>query len=343
MQAGILALRNANSRAMGSRRPRLPRYAAGVAAMSCLWTGAVAAAADEAVHVSVTTKPVHSLVAQVMDGVALPQLIVDGSSSAHTFALKPSSIRAITSGGVFVRVSEATEPFTHKLVEGLPKDVEVLTLADEKLGLKLMPQRHGGSFEPHVHDEDAAHGNEHDDEGLGGGIDGHVWLDPENAKAIVRAVARTLSQRWPEHATAFASNGANAIARLDALSADVAREVAPLQGKPFIVFHDAYQYFESRFGLAALGAITLSPDRPPSAMRLTEVRGKIVDLGAKCVFSEPGFQPKLLAAVVEGTTAHTASLDPEGQALQAGPELYAKLMRGLAKGLKECLTIDVSK
>lgn len=309
------------------------------------------AQAEAAVRVAVTSKPIHSLVAQVMEGVAVPLLIVDGANSAHTFALKPSAARAIAESALFIRVSDRMEPFTRKLVEGLPAHVTVLTLADEQLGIALLPQRTSGAFEAHVHageaddageEEDHAgheHGREHSGPAQAWGTtDGHLWLDTQNARAITAAAAKALSEKWPQHAAQFAANEAKAQAALAALESEIAAQVAPLKGKPFIVFHDAYQYFEHRFGIAAAGAVTLGPDQPPSAKRLTEVRQKLRTLDAACVFAEPQFQPKLLAAVAEGANVRTGTLDPEGQALPAGTALYAQLMRGLARDLAACLS-----
>lgn len=318
-------------------RPWLVRVLAAV----LLWAAVLSApvAAEMPLRVAVTSKPIHSLVAQVMDGVAFPLLIVEGANSAHTFTLKPSVARAIAESAMFIRVSERVEPFTRKLVEGLPENVTVLTLADAHLGVRLLPQRLSGAFEAHVHGGDG-----HDDideaakvHATHGAMDGHLWLDPENARAIVAAVAKALAYKWPQHAEQFAANAANAGAALAELESEITAELAGLEGKPFIVFHDAYQYFEHRFGLAAAGAITLSPDQPPSAKRLTEVRQKLRTLQAACIFAEPQFQPKLLAAVAEGSSARTGTLDPEGQSLEPGPGLYAQLMRDLVRDLKSCL------
>ncbi|MET1045293.1 MAG: zinc ABC transporter substrate-binding protein, partial [Hyphomicrobium sp.] len=127
-------------------------------------------------------------------------------------------------------------------------------------------------------------------------------------------------------------------ADLDALNGELSSELKGAHGKPFIVFHDATQYFERRFGLGAVGSITVSPDVPPSARRLTDVRSKISSLGAVCVFTEPSFQPNLVAAVTEGTHARSGTIDVEGQMLPPGPNLYFELMRGLARNLSSCLT-----
>ncbi len=305
------------------------------------------AADDVPVRVAVTSKPIHSLVAQVMEGVASPLLIVEGASSAHTFSLKPSAARAIAGSGMFIRVSERMEPFTRKLVEGLPKDVTVLTLADTHLGVTLLPQRLSGTFEAHAnhearhsgHDSNDSHDDDGDDDGgHDAATDGHLWLDTQNARAMVQAVAEALAAKWPQHALQFNGNAAKSQASIAALEDELSAQLAPIRQKPFIVFHDAYQYFEHRFGLVAAGAVTLSPDRPPSAKRLTQVRQKLQTLDAACIFAEPQFQPKLLAAITEGTDVRTGTLDPEGQALEPGPGLYAQLMRTLAHDLAACFT-----
>lgn len=314
------------------------RFRAGLVLFTAFFSGSVAAA--EPPKVVVTIKPIHALVSQVMAGVGTPTLLVDGAASPHTFTLRPSTARAINEADVFIRTSESLEPFTHKITQALPPSVTVLTLADAA-GVTLLDQRHGGTFEPHVHahpiDEVHADGDEHEDHDDDEGKDGHIWLDPQNAKAIVATVAKTLAARYPEHAEQFASNATALDQRLDALNQEIAAELRDAQSKPFIIFHDATQYFENRYGLDAVGSITVSPDIPPSARRLTEVRHKIVALGAVCVFSEPDFQPKLVAAVTEATAARSGTLDAEGLMLTPGPDLYFDLMRGLAHNLAGCL------
>ncbi len=314
--------------------------ACGLAALMALaWTGADVHAAS-APKVVVTIKPIHSLVERLMAGIGEPQLIVEGSESPHTFTLRPSFARAINEADVFVRVSDTLEPFTRKIVTALPSGVTVVTLAGAD-SVTLLDQRHGGTFEKHVHEEPAgaAHDEEtrhedHDEDGK----DGHLWLDPGNAKAIVADVATAIAARYPEYADKLHRNEAALDAELDALDRELAGELKGSQGKPFIIFHDATQYFEHHFGLVAAGSITVSPDVPPSAKRLTEVRGKIAALGAVCVFSEPSFQPNLVAAVTEGTHARSGTIDAEGQMLAPGSDLYFNLMRGMARNLAGCLT-----
>jgi zinc transport system substrate-binding protein len=302
------------------------------------------AAAAETPKVVVTIKPVHTLVSRLMDGIGVPRLVVDGSASPHTFTLKPSTARAINDADIFIRVSDSLEPFTRKIVTSLPQSVTILTLAGAD-GVKLLDQRKGGTFEKHVHGHEAGeeahldHADEHEDhdDHDEDGKDGHLWLDPENAKAIVADITKVISARYPEYAEKIQHNAAALDADLDALDGELAAELKGSHGKPFIVFHDATQYFENHYGLSAAGSITVSPDVPPSAMRLTEVRRKISSLGAVCVFTEPSFQPNLVAAVTEGTHARAGTLDAEGQMLTPGPGLYFDLMRGLAHNLASCL------
>lgn len=314
--------------------------AAGLAVVIVLTPGRVLA---QDLNVVATIKPIHSLVAQVMGDVGTPRLLVGGTASPHTYSMKPSDARALNAARVVFRVSEEIEPFTRKIAASLPKSVAVVTLADAP-GLKLLDRRSGGTFEAHDHghaghDHGKHDHSKHNHDDHGSVRDGHVWLDPQNATAMVREIARALSEAAPQHAAVFKANADTTIAGIDALTREIEADLAPVKGKPFVVFHDAYQYFEQRFGLAAAGAITVSPEVQPSAKRLSEIRGKISSLGVACVFAEPQFKSKLVAAVIEGTGAKAGTLDPEGASVEPGVNAYAVLMRNLAQGLRSCLLV----
>lgn len=304
--------------------------------------GKAATSADAPLNVVVTIKPIHSLVAQVMHGVGEPTLLVEGSASPHSFSLKPSQVAAINRATVFFRVSEWLEPFTGKVARALPSTVELVTLMDAP-DLKLLPRRSTGTFEPHEHagEHDHVRDHDHDHEDThrhkAEVSDSHIWLDPQNAKLLVSHIAHVLSRHYPAHAAEFTANAAAARARIDALAAELESELRPVRDRPFIVFHDAYQYFDTRFALNAVGSITVSPDVRPSAKRLSELRRRIRSLKAACVFAEPMYQPRLVQAVIEGTDARSGSLDPEGMLLTPGSDLYEKLMRNLAADLNRCL------
>lgn len=305
-----------------------------IAWLTCLPGQALAAAEPKVV---VTSKPIHSLVAGVMTGVAAPAVLVDGATSPHTYAAKPSDAQKVNSADVVFRVSEGLEPFTGKVFKALPKTVQAVSLAETN-GMTLLPKRTGGEFEADSHagkghDDGHKHGSKAGAEK--GGSDSHVWLDPANAGVMVGRIAEVLGARYPEHAAKFRDNAAALKARIDELATELETGLKPHAGKPFVVLHDGYQYAEKRFGLTAVGAITVSPDVPPSAKRLTELRKKISKLDAVCVFAEP-YESGLVRTVAEGTKAKVGALDPEGQGLPAGPDLYFALMRNLAAGFKSC-------
>jgi zinc transport system substrate-binding protein len=267
-------------------------------------------------------KPLHSLVAQVMKGAGTPSLLLDGANSPHTYALKPRDAENLQEADVIFWIGPDLESFLEKPLQTLGRRAKILALT-EAAGVRRLHVRQGPGF---ASDDHKHHGT-----------DPHIWLDPDNAKAILAAVAGTLSEADPANAKIYAANAANASLDIDALTQDLAIAVAPAKNQSFIVFHDAYQYFEKRFGLEASGAIALQPDAAPGAKTLRDLRSLIATKNITCVFSEPQFDSKLVSVVIEGTNARAATLDPLGATLDAGPDLYARLMRKLATDLRRCL------
>jgi zinc transport system substrate-binding protein len=304
--------------------------------------------AQAAPDVVASIKPVHSLVAAVMEGVGEPTLLVKGNASPHTYSLRPSDAGALQNADIVFWTGHGMELFLADALDTLSIDATTVELA-ETPGIELLPVREGGTFEAHAHEgEEHAHeeeeGHAHEEEGHEGhdhagheGGDMHFWLDPQNARVMVSAIAQTLSEVDPENAAAYAANAERELARLDALTAEIEQAVAPVAEKPFVVFHDAYQYFENRFGLTVAGSVTVSPEVMPGAQRITELKARVAELGAACVFAEPQFEPTIISAITEGTSASTGVLDPEGGLLTEGPDLYPELLRGLAASLVECL------
>lgn len=316
-----------------------------LATAAILATSAPALALDGVVA---SIKPVHSLVAGVMQGVGEPRLIVKGAASPHTYALRPSEAAALESAKLIFWIGHDMEAFLDKALDSLGGNARIVELAKAE-GLSLLPFREGGAFEGHDdEDEDAAgdshnHGHDHKhDHGHGhdhahGEFDMHFWLDPANAKAMVDAVEGALKEVDPENAGRYGENAAALQARLDALAEEVEAEIAPVKDRRFIVFHDAYHYFERRFGVTAAGSITVSPEVMPGAERIAAIKAKVAELGATCVFAEPQFEPRLVNVVIEGTGARAGVLDPEGGSLTEGPELYFDLVRNIAISLRDCL------
>ncbi len=313
------------------RRARNAFCVVAIAAAFMVPAGAVAAP-----KVVVTLLPIHSLVASVMQGVAEPGLLVKGAASPHAYALRPSDARMVAAADLIVWVGPGLESFFEKTVESLGAGKRVLELGHDA-GLKLLPVREGGDWE--VDDHDHGHDDHgHDDHGHGHEAgDLHVWLDPGNARKIVAHAVKVLSEVDPENATRYAENGARTAARLDGLDAELEQALAPIRDRPYVVFHDAYQYFERHYRLNAVGSVTASPDRTPGARRLAQIRGKLTRLDAACVFSEPQFRPAIVDTLIEGTDVRTGVLDPLGHDLTAGPDAYFALMRRLADSLRTCL------
>ncbi len=306
-----------------------------------LAAGTVAARA-ETPDVVVSIKPIHSLVSAIMQGVGEPALIVEGAASPHTYSLKPSNAAALQDADVIFWVGRGLEAFLEKPLGSLGGKAAVIEL-DDAPGLEKLPLREGGPFEAHAHDGEEGHdhahedGHDHAEEAGHGEFDMHLWLSPDNARAIAAEAARILADKDPANAEAYAANLAGLNDRLAALDKEIAETLAPVKGKPFIVFHDAYQYFEHHYGVTAAGSITVSPETLPGAERLTQMRDKVKTLGATCVFAEPQFEPKLVNVVIEDTPARSGTLDPEAATLDPGPELYFALMRGMAASLRDCL------
>ncbi|EAS51190.1 periplasmic component, ABC-type Zn2+ transporter [Aurantimonas manganoxydans SI85-9A1] len=323
-----------------------------------------APAQAEAPKVIASIKPVHSLVSSVMAGVGEPALLVAGSASPHTYAMKPSDAAALQDADIVFWVGDALETFLVKPIETMAGDATSVELVDTP-GLETLPFREGGPFEEHKDEEDGhdkaghegrehgetghedhaqadgdhkdgehareAHGHDH------GEVDMHVWLDPLNARAMTAHIASVLSDADPENAARYQDNAKELDARLAGLIAEIDGQLAEVRGTPFIVFHDAYQYFEHRFDVKAAGSITVSPDRLPGALRIAEIQAKVRDSRAACVFAEPQFEPQLVDVAIEGSAARSGVLDPEGASIPEGPELYFTLLGDLAGSLRSCL------
>ncbi|ABC91483.1 zinc uptake ABC transporter, substrate-binding protein [Rhizobium etli CFN 42] len=313
-------------------------------------------AADAPVVVT-SIKPIHSLVSAIMQGVGEPELIVDGASSPHTYSMKPSNARSLQEAKVIFWVGPNLEAFLEKPLEALGSNASVVEL-DNAPGLTRLPFREGGAFEAHDdgdhesapehadaaeddqghdHAAEQAHHDDHE-EHEHGAFDTHLWLDPMNAKAMAAVITTTMVAADPANALTYQANAKALDDKLTALDREIAATVAPVKDKPFVVFHDAYQYFEHRYGIRVAGSITVSPENIPGAERVSEIHRKVGELGATCVFAEPQFEPRLVKVVIEGTSAKSGVLDPEAATLKAGSDLYFTLMRGIADSIKACLS-----
>ncbi|MCB9957320.1 MAG: zinc ABC transporter substrate-binding protein [Rhodospirillaceae bacterium] len=350
---------------------RLPLIAS---ALLLAGSGAGSAAAQEAPRVVASIAPVWALVAGVTEGVTEPVLLMNPNISPHDYALRPSEGEALQDADVVFWVGPQIEQALPGALDSLAGEALVVRLSLLP-GVTALPVREGGAYEPHVHahhhgededdhaeddhdahehdedvheddhdhdhDEDADHDHdgdhEHgDDDHHDGSVDMHMWLDPANAIVWTDAIAATLAEVDPAHAAAYRANADAQMADLDALSEEIDTLVAPVRDRPFLVFHDAYQYLEARFGLAGVGSITINPDLPLSPQRIYDVRARLVDTGAVCVFAEPQFDQHRVAVVTEGTETRIGVLDPLGGTVE-GPRTYQGILLTLAHALVDCL------
>ena len=283
--------------------------------------------AADAPHVVVTIAPLHSLVVGVMAGVAEPDLLIKGASSPHGYMLKPSQLESLQRADLVVWSGESIESFLPRTLRSLSSNTQVMKLAALP-GMVLLPSRSGGIWG----EEEEEHHDHHE-----GGVDGHLWLDPENARAIVKAVSEALTKIDSSHAAIYSHNSEALLHRLDQLSQELDRQLTPVRNAPYLVFHDSYHYFEARYHLNAAGAISVDPERKPGARRLHELTSMVQQRQVRCVFSEPQFPSSTVRAIISGSSVKSGVLDPLGSTLQPGEDLYFDLMRALAKSLVSCL------
>ena len=290
------------------------------------------------VKVVASIKPIHSLVSYVMDGVGKPSIIVDGSNSPHNFNLKPSNAKDIENADIIFWVGEDIENFLEKPLKSISKKAKIIEMMDIK-GINKLKFRERNIFEEHKEHDDHGHGkkDKHDDHGHGhahGEYDPHIWLDPHNAEVMVEEIANQLAAIDPQNAAAYKKNSKNAINDIEKLIKETKKEMK--KGISYIVFHDAYQYFEKEFNVSALGALTLNTDVAPGAKQISEIKEIIEHENVKCLFSEPQFNPDIIKSIAKGTNVKVGVLDPLGANLENGKELYFKLIKDISSSLKKC-------
>ncbi|GAB2647755.1 zinc ABC transporter substrate-binding protein [Vibrio panuliri] len=332
----------------------------------------------QAPKVAVDIAPLHSLVAQVMDGVGEPDLLIRPEASPHSYSLRPSEAKALSDADLVFWIGEGLTPWLEKPLENIAGSATKIEMMQVD-GTTLYDFREGATFEAHSHDHhdedhhdkheehtdhhhgdhDAHHDHSHDDahkhheEGHDhaehhhdghdcdchhhDGQDPHVWLDPKNAQVWLASIADELSKVDAQNAQTYQSNAKAAIARLDQLTKEIEQQTSDLKEIKFIVFHDAYQYFEKRFGLQAAGAISISDASDPSPARVEEIHQTVQNLKVTCVFTEPQFNPNLVNTVFEGSSVTAiGTMDPLGANIATGKEQYTNLLKGMLKSVQQC-------
>ena len=321
--------------------------------------------ANADIKVVASIKPIHSLASYLMNGVAKPDLIVDGYASPHGFAMKPSHAKMLQNADLIFWVGEDLESFLEKPLGSIAKKAEKIELMQVK-GLQILKFRERNIFDDHDdhghddhgkkddhddHDHDShAKKDDHDDhdhdshakkdghddhEGHAHGeFDPHIWLDPINAKVILFEMSKHLIENDPQNEKIYRENLSKGYKEIDKLTKDVSSELS--NSVASIVFHDAYQYFEKRFSVNILGAFTVNTDVMPGAEQLAEIREVIEHDKVACVFSEPQFNPDIIKAVAKDMNIKTGVVDPLGATLNPGKDLYFSLIKNMSASFKGC-------
>ena len=298
-------------------------------------------------NVAADIAPVHSLVSRVMESVGAPKLVIKSGASPHDYRLRPSEAKALQDADLVFWMGEELTPWMNGALETLASKASITTLLDQE-GVTLHDFRESALFEAHDHDEDKDHKDhddhddhdddkDHKDHDDHGGHDPHAWLSPENAKLWLNIIASKLSVADPQNAASYFMNAAAGQAEMEEMIVEVNVMLKPVQGGKFVVFHDAYQYFENDFDFYASGAISLGDSSDPSPARIQKVQKRIRDEGIQCVLAEPQFNEGLVVTVMEGSEATASVIDPLGAELNTGSNLYTQLIKNMAKTLRDCL------
>ncbi|MDM8568844.1 zinc ABC transporter substrate-binding protein [Thiotrichales bacterium HSG1] len=278
--------------------------------------------------VVVTLKPIHALVSGVMDGIATPHLLLSGKESPHSYNLYPSQMRQLHAANLIIWVGPTVESFLDKALNTVNKNTKILSLIDIS-ELKLLQIRK--NWETHHNHEYNGQLN----------IDPHIWLSSDNAKVIVQTVAKTLSRIDADNEVQYNINANNIIVRLNQLEQTLQQRLEPVKNLPYLVFHDAYQYFEEQYGLNVMGAVKLSPEAHPSIKHLHNLRIDLKKQKIICIFSEPQFESSLINTLIGDNAVRLGMLDPLGIDLPNGIDSYFTLLNNMADSLKQCLSSNV--
>ena len=278
------------------------------------------------VKVVTTIKPIHSLVAGVMDGLGSPSLIVDGSNSPHNFSLKPSHAKMIEDAEIIFWAGEDLETFMIKPLESIANNATKVSFMDLDSIIKLKFKEEN-ILEVEGYDDD------HDDH-ADGEFDAHIWLDPKNAIEIVNEIAKTLSLKDPNNKNVYYSNAEKLNHSLNELIKKINLSIN--KDARFIVFHDAYQYFEKRFDVSSAGALILNEEALPSAKKVSEIHKIIKKQNINCIISEPQFNPNIIKSIAQDSSILTRSFDPLGSSFDTNKNLYFEMILSLSNSLKDC-------
>ncbi|MGE8485065.1 MAG: zinc ABC transporter substrate-binding protein [Pseudomonas sp.] len=283
--------------------------------------------AQAEVKVLTSIKPLQLIAAAVQEGVAIPEVLLPPGASPHNYALRPSDVRKVQSVDLVYWIGPDMEGFLPRVLKGrtLPS-----VAVQELPGLKLRRF----AEDSHSHAEEA---DEHDHDHRPGSLDAHLWLSPVNARVIASKMATDLSAVDPANAARYQSNLQAFDERLDALDVRLKARLAGIAGKPYFVFHEAFDYFEDAYGLKHTGVFSVAAEVQPGAQHVSAMRTRLQEVGKTCVFSEPPLRPRLAETLVAGLPVKLAELDALGGYTPATAQGYEQVLEKLGNDLAGCL------
>jgi zinc transport system substrate-binding protein len=292
------------------------------------------------VRVLTSIKPLQLIAAAVQEGVGQPDVLLPPGASPHHYALRPSDVRRVRDADLLYWIGPDLESFLPRVLTGRDKPSVVV---QDIPGLYL---RHFGSNDAadgEHQDDHADHADhpqaadEHDHDHRPGSLDAHLWLQPANARVIAAKIATDLALADPANAARYQANVDAFGKRLDALDQRLKPRLSGLVGKPYFVFHEAYDYFEAAYGLKHAGVFSVLGEVQPGAQHVAAMRERLQQAGPSCVFNEPPFRPRLAQTLTAGLPVILAELDAMGGTLPVDAGGYEALLNNLAGELAGCL------
>jgi zinc transport system substrate-binding protein len=299
----------------------------------CFVLGLSVSAADAAVKIVATIRPVYSLLASLTQGVSQPTLLLKHQASPHHYTLRPSEKQLLKEADFIFWIGPELESFLPSILATIPSDHYAIRL-DKTPGLQLLPMRTGKSWVVDTADEQ---GHLHHHHGVNS-KDPHIWLSPDNAAKMSSYMTDVLIQYDPAHRTQYENNLKALKDRLKTLDAAIKKQLKASSNVPFLVFHDGYQYFERAYGLKGVGAISINPELPMSSRRVKQVQDKIQHMGVCCLFSEPQWGTRLVDVLAKKYQINVGMLDPLGAETQKPSEDYFVNLSTLANTIQTCLS-----
>ena len=298
-----------------------------------------AAAAADVPRVVTDIAPLHSLVSQVMQGAGEPEILIQADASPHDFQLRPSQAAHLAAADLIIWMGPALSPWLERSITTIASSAQSLVLMDKlEVEYRARPRFSRQRAEPdRDHSDHSDHGGDHDHDHDHDGLDPHAWLDPQNASQWLTVIADALGAADPDNAGLYRRNALAAQSELSALDTRIARQLAPVQPLAYMVAHDAYQYFERRYGLHPKGAVSQSDAASPGAATLVAIRSQLEETAVRCIFLEPQMDPKQIRVITEGLDIEQGLLDPLGVGIPLGPQHYGMTLQGLADGYSRCL------